>query len=166
MQPRNGRASGADRQRCRRQRGHRAHLQRHDRSQLLDRSHAPATTTSSPCSTRHSKSATMTMEDFKQIPLHAKNNAEPNHAGKRCRRENDQHADRGRSLPALPRHRRVRVAQGRRPRRAGEAGARSHQRHQAAAEHARATARLGGVHAATRSRASPSDCRCRSCWST
>ena len=54
--------------------------------------------------------ADMTMEDFKQIPLHAKNNANSNCAGKCRRRENDQHPDRGRSLPAVPHHRRLRLA--------------------------------------------------------
>ena len=89
----------------------------------------------------------MTMEDFKQIPLHAPDNDQPHHAGERSRHQDDQHAHRGRSLPTLPRDRCLRFAQGRGPGRAVQRGGKDHQGHQAAAQHTRRDARLGGVDA-------------------
>ncbi len=84
------------------------------------------------------------------------------HAGECRRHQDDQHADRGRPLPAIPQDRCLCFAEGRRPGRALQQGAEAHRRYQASAEHPRGDARIGQGHAAVvpqlRYRAAAGDC--------
>ena len=130
---------GTDRQGCGRQCGYRPYVERHDRSQLLDRSqerqqlfpHRPVHAASD----RHHVAGGLQADSSAR-----QEQCRSHHAGKRGRRQNHQHADRGRSLSAVPSHRSVCFAHRRRPGRAIQTRAGCDRAYPAAAEYAGAVA--------------------------